>query len=182
MEIVALILGLLAVALFLLCYQFKKRIHIVLCNIASRVFYILQYIFLFAFEGAAMDIAAILSSVFAARKNKGFVAKHKKLIFICLKIIIVVVGLLLYKNIFSLFSIIGVLFETVALWLDNEKHIRILSLLGAPFWLIYNVVCGAFGSAIGNALSIISIITAMFRHDIKFKKKEINSDTSPEEN
>ena len=44
------ILGVLAVATFLLSFQFKKRRNIIAVNLTSRLLYILQYIFLGAFE------------------------------------------------------------------------------------------------------------------------------------
>lgn len=83
---------------------------------------------------------------------------------------IIAAGLPLYKNIFSLFPIIGVLLHTGAFWMDDEKKIRQVSLLGSPFWLIYNFISGAYGSCIGDILSIISILVAMCRYDFKKKK------------
>ena len=77
MKTAALITGLAAVFFFLLSYQFPKRRAIITCNVISRVLYILQYLLLFAFEGAVMDVSAIPSSVLAARKHTPFVHKHK---------------------------------------------------------------------------------------------------------
>ncbi|MBR4940381.1 MAG: YgjV family protein, partial [Clostridia bacterium] len=46
LEIFANIIGLCAVVLFVLSYQMKARRGIILCNAASRVFYVTQYILL----------------------------------------------------------------------------------------------------------------------------------------
>ncbi len=162
--------GIIAVILFLFSYQLKKRKGIVICNIASRLFYILQYILLFAFEGAVLDITAAAASVLADKKDSEFIKKHLKAVIIATNICIIGIGLLLYKNIFSLLPIIGVIFETGALWLTKEKHIRIVSLFGAPFWFVYNIVNSAYGSAVGNILTIVSLIIAILRYDI-FKKE-----------
>ena len=81
-------------------------------------------------------------------------------------IFIVVMGLLCYQNIFSLLPIFGVLFETGALWLSKERQIRWFSLLGAPFWMAYNLLFTAYGSAIGNVMTIVSIGIAIVRYDI----------------
>ena len=76
-----------------------------------------------------------------------------------------------YKNIFSLIAIAGVLFETGGLWLKHERHIRIVSFFGAPCWLAYNLVSSAYGSAIGNIMTMLSILIAIVRYDILHRSK-----------
>ena len=167
METLALIVGLAAVFFFLLSYQFPKRKAIIACNVTSRVLYIAQYLLLFAFEGAAMDLSAIPSSVFAARKHTPFVEKHRLAILIGVNAFVVGIGLLVWRNWLSWVPVAGVLLETNALWMTQEKHIRWLSLAALPFWLFYNVSCGAYGAALGNVLVIGSIVSAMLRYDVQ---------------
>ena len=169
MQTAALIVGLAAVFFFLLSYQFPKRRAIIACNVVSRVLYILQYLLLFAFEGAAMDISAIPSSFLAARKHTPFVQKHKVAIIVAVNAFVIGIGILVWRDWLSWVPVVGVLFETNALWMTKEKHIRWLSLVAAPFWLFYNLRCGAYGAAIGNVLVIGSIVMALIRYD---RKKE----------
>ena len=169
METIALIVGLAAVFLFLLSFQFPKRRTIIACNVASRVLYVLQYLLLGAFEGAAMDISAIPSSVLAARKQLPFVSRHKWFILACVNGFIIALGILVWQDWLSWVPVVGVLLETNAMWFTREKHIRLLSLACLPFWLFYNVRCGAYGSALGNVLAMLSIISAMLRYDIRSK-------------
>lgn len=169
MKIIANIVGILAVILFVLSYQQKTRRGIVLCNSISRALYVLQYLLLFAFEGAVLDIVGILASVLAQNKDKSIIKKHSKYVIIGINLLIIVTGILLYKNIFSLLPMFGVLLHTGAFWLTNEKHIRRISFLGSPFWFVYNIISGAFGSAIGDMMTMISIAIAMYRYDFKRK-------------
>lgn len=171
MEIAAFIIGLLAVACFLLSYQMKRRKGIILLNATSRALYILQYILLGAFDGAALDVSGIVASILAEKKNAPLIKKHLKLFIVGIDLIIIASGLIFYRNIFSLFPIVGVLLHTSAFWLEREKHIRLVSLLGSPFWLVFNITSGAYGSAIGDTLSIVSILIAIFRYDILNKHK-----------
>lgn len=170
MTFAAQIIGLLAVATFLLSYQQKKRKNIIFLNATSRVLYIIQYIMLGAFEGAALDIMGTFSSVAAQNKDKGFIRKHVKAVFILINAVIFLIGILLYKNIFSLFPVIGVFLHTSAFWISDEKTIRRVSFLGSPFWLIYNLASCAYGSAVGDLLTMVSIGIAIYRYDIKRKK------------
>ncbi len=166
MNTIALIVGLAAVALFLLSFQFPKRRAIIACNVASRVLYILQYLLLGAFEGAAMDISAIPSSVLAARKHLPFVTRNRWGILAGVNGFIIALGILVWQDRLSWVPIVGVLLETNAMWFTREKHIRLLSLACLPFWLFYNVRCGAYGSALGNVLAAVSIVSAMLRYDL----------------
>ena len=169
---IAFIVGIFAVCLYLLGYLQKKRKSIIILNLSSRLLYIVQYILLGAFEGALLDVCGSASSVLAQNKDRGIIKKHLIPFFIGVNLAIVAIGLSLYVDVFSLFPIIGVLFHTSAFWINDEKWIRRVSLLGCPFWLIYNFASEAYGSCIGDVLSMVSIGIAMIRYDVlpKFKK------------
>lgn len=170
MEFIAQAVGLSAVTAFLLSYQQKKRKNIIVLNATSRMLYILQYILLGAFEGAALDILGTISSVAAQNKDKSFIKRNVKKVFIAVNAVIFVVGLLMYKNVFSIFPVIGVFLHTSAFWIDNEKTIRKVSFAGSPFWLVYNIASGAYGSALGDVMSMVSIGIAIYRYDIRGKR------------
>ncbi|MBR5501079.1 MAG: YgjV family protein [Clostridia bacterium] len=167
MKFIPQIIGLLAVSMFLLSYQQKKRKQIILFNTLSRCLYILQYVLLGAFAGAVLDILGAISSVIASQKHTSFIKKHTKAVLICVNVCIILAGggIAFYnKSWIDLFSLTGVLLHTSAFWINNEKVIRRVSLLGSPFWFVYNLLSRAYGSAIGDMLTIGSIIIAMIRH------------------
>ncbi|MBE6608629.1 MAG: YgjV family protein [Ruminococcaceae bacterium] len=174
MKILANVLGLCAVAMFVFSYQLKSRRGIIFFNAASRVLYVLQYILLGAFEGALLDIVAFFVSLLCSKSNSGFIKKHFLLTVIFSNVLVVAVGLTVYENIFSLLPILGVIFETLALWLKKERGIRAVSLLGAPFWLAYNLLNSAYASAAGNVFTLVSITVAIVRYD--FLKKEVKKE------
>lgn len=176
MYLVAQIVGIIAVATFFISYQLKKRKNIILVNAISSTLYVLQYIMLGALEGAAIDILSAVSTIAASNRHKGFISKHLKGVIISLNTLIILAGLALYKNIFSLFPIIGAILQSGAFWITDEKKIRFVSFVGAPFWLVYNLVSHAYGSVIGSVLAIISIGLAIFRYDIYPKRKGKVSD------
>ncbi len=167
MYIAAQIIGVLAVATFVLSYQFKTRKSIIAVNAGSCFLYVIQYILLGAFEGAAIDVLSTIFTVVAHNKDKGFVAKHTKLMVALMGLSMFAAGMVLYRNIYSLFSIAGALLQVGAFWLTEEKKIRIVSFFGAPCWLIYNFVNQAYGPAFGSILTMVSIGLAIYRYDIK---------------
>lgn len=167
MDLLAQIIGLTAVSTFLLSYQQKKRNNIIILNTISRCLYILQYLLLGAFSGAVLDILGAISSVVAGKKHTGFIKKHTKMVLISINLCIIIAGgvIAIYNQSWiDLFSLTGVLLHTSAFWLSSEKIIRRVSLLGSPFWFVYNLLSSAYGSAIGDILTMCSIIIAMIRH------------------
>ena len=171
MKLLPQIFGILAVITFLLSYQQKNRRNILALNAISRVFYIIQYIMLGAYAGATLDVLGTVSSIAAGNKENRFINKRLKIVVITINLFILLVGLLFYKNTYSIFPIIGVLLHTNALWISNEKKIRRVSFLGSPFWLMYNLASSAYGSAIGDILTMVSIGIAICRHDIRKQKQ-----------
>ena len=170
MKELAFVVGLAAVSVLVIGYLQKNRKRIILLNVLSRALYILQYVLLFAFEGAVQEIAGIVAAFLAQRKDTPLIKKRVKLVFAGSCILIVAMGLLTYKSFISLFPIVGVLLQTGALWLSDEKWIRRISLLGVPFWFVYNVSSGSFGGCAGDMMSVVSIVTAMIKYDVRRNK------------
>ena len=165
------IIGIFAVATFLLSYQQKTRKNIIWTNVLSRCLYILQYLLLGAFAGAVLDVLGAVSSVVAGKKHTAFVEKYKIILLLGMNVCILVAGglvAILNHRWLDLFSIAGVLLHTNAFWLNDERKIRIVSLLGSPCWFVYNCTSRAYGSAVGDVLTMGSILLAMF----KYRKKK----------
>lgn len=159
--------GLVAVVLFLLSYQMKRRRDIILCNATSRFLYVVQYVLLGAISGAILDVMGVLASVIAQKKDHPRIKKHFRLIFFSVNAAIVAAGLavcFIHKNPLDLLPIAGVLLHTGAFWITDERIIRRISLAGSPFWLTYNLASRAYGSAVGDVLSMASILIAMFKY------------------
>jgi hypothetical protein len=167
MDTAALIIGLAAVTFYLLGYLQKKRITILAFNLSARILYIVQYLLLGAFSGAVLDVAGAFASILAGRKNTPLLKKLRIPVIIAANLAIIGLGLLVYKTPLDLLPIVAVLFHTGAFWLDDEKWVRRISLLGCPPWFIYNFSCGAYGSSVGDALSFLFILISIFRYDIK---------------
>ena len=81
MYIIAQIVGILAVATYLLSYQLKKRKHIILVNATSSFLYVLQYTLLGALEGAAIDILSEWGRLQQIIKTRDLLPNTRKLLF-----------------------------------------------------------------------------------------------------
>ena len=52
----------------------------------------------------------------------------------------------------------------VDFWINSEKIIHRVSILGSPFWFVYNFLIRAYGSAIGDILTMVLIIIAITKY------------------
>lgn len=173
MQILGSVLGVGAVALFLLSFQLKHRRGIIWCNAVSRALYVAQYLCLGAFEGAVLDLVGLLVSWVAERKDRGLVKRFLPWAMLLCTVLTLGVSAALYRSPVSLLATGGILFETLAFWLTGENPIRVVSLLGQPCWFGYNWLSGAYPSVVGNVLATTSIVTALIRYRSKGTKKEI---------
>ena len=165
--IISQIIGLAAVALFLLSYQLKKRKQIVLATCISNVLYVVQYVLLGAFAGAVMDLLSTVGSFLAGRKHSVNFRKHTKLIASANLVLIAAAGIaiaVLRKDYIELIPVVGAVFQTGGLWCEKEQNIRKLGLVGAPFWFVYNFISRAYGACLGSALVIVSAAVAIVRY------------------
>ena len=165
MYVAAQIVGFVAVGAFLLSYQLKRRKHIVLVNAVSSVLYVVQYALLGAFDGAVIDTISAVSTL-AARKENAKIRKYAGLLMLLFALAIAAAGMALYRNVFSLCSIAGAILQVSALWFSKERNIRLVSFLGAPCWLVFNLSSHAYGAALGSFLSMVSIASAIWRYDL----------------
>ena len=159
-------LGFIAIVLFVLSYQLKKRKSIIVCNAVSRSFYVMQYVVLGAFSGAVLDSVGVAISALVVNKQTRY-KNIKKIMVILLYMVIVASSIFMSDDIFSVFSFIGVTLELSAFLFSREKYVRIVSLVSQPFWLVYNLHFFALSSALGNCIAIVSIVISMCRYDFK---------------
>ncbi len=168
--IISQIIGLLAVALYLLSFQLKKRRQIVWATCISNGLYVLQYLLLGAFSGALMDFLSTVSSFFAGKKNAPWFRRYVRWIAALNFTVIAVAGLILsaaQKDPTELIAVVGALLQTGGLWFEDEQTIRKFGLASAPFWLVYNFISQAYGASLGSVLAICSGVIALIRYNKK---------------
>ena len=168
MDIFANAVGVLAVVMFNLSYQLKARRNLIICNASARILYVIQYLMLGAYSGAVLDVTALFVSLIYKRAVS-FDRRRRLITALFANAAVMGLGLLTYESPISLLPIVGVIFETTAMIPKEERRIRALSLLGAPPWLVYNLLSGAYGSAVGNVITLVTIGIAMLRYDLPKK-------------
>ncbi len=170
MEIVAQIIGILALSHAVTSFQLKTHKMILLFQLIATALFVVHYALLEAHTGAILNAVAMIRSVVFINKDKAWAKNIAWLIFFCA--VSIGTGVLTWDgSIISILPVFGMLFTTVAFWIKNPKYVRMTAFPSSPLWLVYNIRCQAFGGAITEVINMISIIVAMIRLDF-IKKKQ----------
>ena len=164
------IIGLLGVLSFVISYQQKSRKGIIAFSIVARICFIIQYVLLSAFEGAAQNAIGCVCALMAENKNKDIFSKRVWLWVGLVWVLTITAGVASWTSIFSLLPVLGMLLQNTALWINKPKTIRILTFMGLPFWITYNLHSMAYTAIISDVMCAVSLLTALYRYDFKKKK------------
>lgn len=163
------LIGFLGLAAGVLAFQFKKHNHIVLCKMTSELIFSIQYLLLGAWTAALLDFtSATRNLLFCAMVKKG--RSTKPLIYV-FGAFVVVVGILTFDGPTSIMLIAAKLLTTISYGMKNERLLRFITLPSCVFWCIYNLYIGSLGGAIGDCVTLISLLVAVCKFDLHMPKK-----------
>ena len=174
-EIIAQIIGIVAMFFNLFSYQQKTRKGAIVCQLFGTILFTINFFMLGAIVGALMNFIGAVRAVIFINKEK-LRADH-----IGWFIGFTVIYLLSYVLTFTVFGkeptevnfileflpVIGMVATTHSYRLTDAKAIRKFGLISSPVWLVYNIANFSVGAIICEVLSLGSIIIGMIRLDRK---------------
>lgn len=164
-------IGFIGIALNIIAVQFNKHWQIVLLKTLGSGLFVVQYILLKAYTGAAMDGIGILRNIifiFAVQKGK------PTLIWIIFfSALTIALGIATFEGYISLLAITAKLLSCISYGINNARAIRMINLPSSGCWLVYNGLHFSLAGILNEILVIISIIIAEIRF-IKAVKKNKN--------
>lgn len=163
MNIAAQIVGAFGILFSLLSFQFAKRKYILLSQMTASLLFSLQLFMVGAITGGCLDMISFVRTLIFMNNQKKWASS--KLWLVGFILIMISTGILTWENAWSILPIIGSILSTVALWMKKGKHIRMISLLVGPCWLVYNIINGAYTGAFNEVLAMTSIVIGLFRCD-----------------
>lgn len=174
-EIIAQCIGIVAMAFIILSFQQKKPRNIIAMQLVGSFLFSINFFMIEAYVGALSNAIGAVRGVIYYFKEKTHADKWYVILAFSL------VFALVYPLTFTVFGkpfnllnalvellpIIAMIISTISFSKKDAKTLRILNLICSPCWLIYDIVVFTLGGVICEVLSLISIITAIVRHDLK---------------
>lgn len=165
------IMGLIALILISLSYQCKTKKNFLFTQIFSNIFFALQYFLLHAYSAFCSNIVSITRTIIFY-----IYTKRKKEIPIYFPIFIIstiiIIGIITYKDLYSIIPIIIAISYTIATYQKNLKITYIISIITCLLWIIYNKEVNAYIGIISSIIELIASSIGLFR--IRGKNERIS--------
>ena len=162
MEIVGHILGAVAIGLFFLSYQVFDKKKLLIVQTLATAMLCLQYIFIGAYSGFALNIVCIIRNLLYYRRDKRNISGSG--LPILLALLMAFVSLFSWDGYHSLLIIAGLMINTVCMGVFDSQRLRKSILLTCPMILVYIVFEASYRGMISEAMSIISAIIGIVRY------------------
>lgn len=172
-EIVAQVIGIVAMAFNILSYQGKKQSTVIILQLIGATLFAVNFLMLGATVGGILNAIGVVRAIVFLYKEKlkadrmpWFVA------FIASYITVYILNFTVFGKEPTAFNlaieilpVIGMVALNIGYRLKDASGVRKCGLVSSPSWLIYNFAVGSWGAIICEILTLISIIVGMFRHD-----------------
>ena len=174
-EIVAQAVSIAAMAFNILSYQRKTQRGIITFQFFGSGLFAVSFLLLGSVMGMLMNIISVARAT-VYRERERLHADHILWLFgfIALFITTYTLSFTVFgteptvKNlIVELLPVIGMTVSTVSFRMKEARAIRLLGLINSPAWLIYNIFAFSIGAILCEAISLVSIVVALFRFDRK---------------
>ena len=165
MDFLIQLIGFLGLLMSLVAFQFKKHRHIVLCKMTSELIFSIQYILLGAWTAAVLDFISVIRNLLFYKLVKKNISTTP--VIIGFGLFVVATGFFTYDGFNSLLPIGSKLLTTISYGMKNEKWLRIITLPSCIMWIIYNATVGSVAGVLTDVLTLISLLIAMYKFDIK---------------
>jgi len=156
--------GYVAVALLFVSFQINDRKSILGVLILGMLFLATHQFLLGAFAGAIANGLTVIRNLAFRQKNDVALLKHDLLPYI-FSAALMATGLYFWQGWHSILPALAVTASTFALWSNDTKAIRVLSLIGPVLWLPYAVIIQSTPTILIQLVIISSILIAIFRFD-----------------
>lgn len=178
-EIIAQIIGIIAMMFNILSYQGKKQRTVITMQLFGASLFAINFLMLGATIGGILNILGVIRAVVFIFKDK-LKANHISWLisFTATYIAVYILNFTVFGKeptvfnfIIELLPVIGMLALNIGFSLKDSAGIRKCGLVSSPAWLIYNIFAGSWGAIICETFTLFSIFIGMFRHDKNNIKK-----------
>lgn len=164
-------IGVVAYSLLAISYLKKTKRQILVFQIFSYISFIIHYYFLNGITAVICNVIGLVALVAIYFFDK-YKLKNKLLISIFFISLIIVVNIIAFQNIFSIFPMIAMTIVILSFLFDNENVIRSIGILSIISWLIYAIAYKSYSAILFQGITLINVVISI----VKNMKMEKNID------
>lgn len=139
-------------------YFKKKKKQILFMQIIAYVLFTIHYYLLSGITGAICNAIGLVALLIIYLFEK-FNWKHKNFMAWIMVGILLVINIVTFQNIYSIFPMIASTIVIISFLMENEDYIRGVGLISAVCWLIYAI---AYKSYVAMAFEVITLVGVIF--------------------
>ncbi|MBQ9774065.1 MAG: YgjV family protein [Clostridia bacterium] len=157
--------GALAMVLAFFIYAFRDRKRILLSKMVADLLWVVHYLLLAAYSGAAVNLVnAGREGVFYHKEKKWASSRAWPILFVLLNLVLTVLS---WQGPISLLPMLGSSLNALGLWCTSTTRLRMVSLPALTLWLVYSILVGSLWSLLVNGVSILSALYALIRDRVR---------------
>lgn len=159
------IIGFIGLILTFAAFQTNKHKNIVIIKLVSEFVFGIQYLLVGAYTGCVLNIlGSVRNFTYLKLDEKGRSTRIAMFVFMA---VFTVAAVFTWDSWLSIFPLVGKLFSTAAYSLKNPRKIRLLNVPTAIMWVVYNVTFHMWEALFADSMSLVSVMIAIVRFDIK---------------
>ena len=163
MDILIQAIGGIGYAMLSFSYFKKNKISILLTQIIAYIMFTIHYYMLNGVTGVICNITggAALIIIYLLEKYK---VNKKNVLIVCLALIIGVISMLTYQNIYSVFPTVAAMSVILSFISNSENEIRAVGFISAVCWLVYAIIYKSYISIVFEAVTLVFVAVATIKN------------------
>ncbi len=171
MEMLAQIIGYVAVTIGVVLFVSTRRKTLLLLKMLSDLLWTVNMLFLGLYSGAALcGISACRSFVFYHREDKKWAKSNAWLVFFLAATL--VSPIMTWEGPISLLPAFGSVLACLGYFARRPLVIKALNLPGVSCWCLYGLLSANYPSAINEAISLFSLLVGLVRELLLLRKSK----------
>ena len=168
------VIGAVAFTLLSISYYKKEKEKILFYQILAYIVFTIHYYMLGGLTGAMCNLLGLISLVIIYLFDKFKCNKdNKKLLIYSIIPFLIVISLITFENIYSLFPILASVIAIASFVSDNENKIRQMGIIVNFCWLVYAIVYKSYISIFFEIFTFIATVVAFMRNRGKGETKDM---------
>lgn len=151
------LIGILGFCILVLSFYKKEPVTILTYQITSNFIYTIHYFLLGGLSGAFCSLIGVLRNIFLIKSN------NKKIILSLIIPMYLLVTIIFYEGIYSLFPMVANTLYLIALTYKKKKVILIGAISSSILWILYSIFVNSYVVIVTESILIISNVIQLIK-------------------